>query len=288
MKSRILILSFIFAGLGMLLTAQDADALGLKTAPLEYKTTLKAGERQQGVVDISNPSGQAVRVKTSVQAFKQIDNSGGLQFYDDVRIAKGIKNDLTEFGLGPREALRMTFVIDGAILPQGDVYAAIFFSSVPSVPRNGVGEVVRVGTILSIINKTPGPRSAEITSLSLPFFQLSDSVDGTYKIKNTGTATSGFYPTVRISTQPGGTTRSIDSSLVFGGRERQNDFQIPTGFGIHYIEASYGHSKKGQWVVTVAPWMLIALIMVALIICIELVLFKRRRKLHRSKTDSTS
>jgi hypothetical protein len=233
MKFRIFFLGLATMALVAVIYAPTSSALGLKVAPLEYKTTLKKNERQVGIIDVSNPMGQTVHVRTSVQAFRQIDNNGGLQFYDDERTASGIKTDLGQFDLGPREALRMSFTIDGAKLPEGDVFAAIFFTTDLAVPRSGVGQLVRVGTILSIVNKTPGSRAAEITGFNAAFLQLSDTPRGTYKV-------------------------------------------------------GYGNSKKSQWVVTIAPWMLIATIMVILIIGIELLLYKRRHKFARQKTDSTS
>ncbi len=288
MKLKMLLFGFTLA-IGMAFSwAPTSSALGLKVAPLEYKTTLKENEQKTGVIDVSNPTGQTVHVKTSVQAFKQIDNNGGLQFYDDERTAIGIRSDLSEFDLGPREALRMSFTIDGKLLPEGDVYAAIFFTTDLAKPRNGVGQLVRVGTILSIVNKTPGSRSAAITDVSMPFLQFTDTVSGAYKVRNTGAASGGFYPTVTLSDWPTGKKKDVESSLVFGGRERQNDFRLPTGFGFHYVKVGYKGSEKGQWVVTIAPWMLIALVMVLLIIGIELLLYKRRHKSHRKKTASTS
>ena len=113
-------------------------------------------------------------------------------------------------------------------------------------------------------------------------------MSGTYKVKNIGSASGGFYPTVRVSAWPAGKTKDVQSSLVFGGRERQNDFQYPSGYGIHLVEVGYGGSKKSQWVITVAPWMLIATIMIILIIGIELLLFKRRHKSTRQKKGPTS
>lgn len=287
MKLRLIVLGLALM-ISALSGASTTHALGLKVAPLEYKTTLKENDRQNGVIDVSNPSGQRVKVRTSVQAFKQIDDDGGLQFYDDQLVTKGIRPDVGEFELGPREALRMSFIIDGSLLPEGDVYAAIFFTTDLAKPRNGVGQLVRVGTILSIVNKTLGSRSAVITDVNMPFLQFSDVVGGTYKVKNTGAASSGFYPTVKVSDWPSGAKKDVESSLVFGGRERRNDFRLSTGFGIHYVKVGYKGSEKGQWVVTAAPWMVITLVMVLLIIGIELLLYKRRHKSPRKKTASTS
>jgi len=288
MKLKLFSLGIVAAALMAVSWGSTGHALGLKIAPLEYKTTLKENERQTGIIDVSNPTGQAVHVRTSVQAFKQIDNNGGLQFYDDEQVANGIRSGLSEFDLGPREALRLSFTIDGSALPEGDVYAAIFFTTDLTVPRNGVGRLIRVGTILSIVNQTPGSRSAVITGVSLPFLQLSDEAKGTFRVKNTGPATGGFYPTVTVSSWPGGQKREVESSLVFGSRERQNSFGIATGFGINYVKVGYNGHEKGQWVVTLAPWMLISLILILVIVGIELLLYKRRHKSHRKKTASTS
>lgn len=259
-------------------TAQPSHALGLKIAPLEYRTTLKNGESKKGFVDVSNPSGTTVTVEASVQAFKQIDNDGGLQFYNDKQINLGIKTDLSSFELGPHQALRMYFLINGKLLPPGDDYAAIFFTTQPKKPQNGVGQLVRVGTLLSIINGSPGQRQATVTGVSMPLVQFTDTVEGSYSTKNIGKAGTGFYPIVKIASSPGGKTRNIDSPLVFGGHERQNDFRLQTGFGLHYIEASYGNSKRGAWVLAIAPWMIVLAALILLIVGIELLLFRHRRK----------
>lgn len=278
MKIRALFIAALCAGLLTGIDPESVSALGLKVAPLEYRATLKESEVQQGFVDVSNPSAQVVTIKASVQAFKQIDDEGGLQFYDDPQVSAGVKLDLTSAELGPREALRLFFSIDSKVLPEGDVYAAIFLTTDPKQPRNGVGQLVRVGTLLSIINRTPGERKAEITRVNMPLVQLTDTVKGSYAIKNTGTEGTGFYPNVNLSSRPWGSHKQTQASLIFGGHERTNDFSLKAGHGIRYIEVSYGSSKKGQWVVLLAPWMLIVTILALVIIGMELALLHRRRK----------
>jgi hypothetical protein len=291
MRIRPLKTLLLIAGMAMLLgvvPVDSAQALGLKVAPLEYKTTLKDKERKQGIIDVSNPAGQAVKLRVSVQGFKQIDDDGGLQFFDDKKLSNAIKPDLTEAELGPREALRMSFTIDGSLLPEGDVYAAIFFTTELTQQTTGVGQLVRVGTILSIVNKTPGERSAEVTGLRLPFVQLSDTVSGSYSIKNTGTGGTGFYPVVTVSAVPGGKPRQQESSLVFSGRERSNDVKYKAGFGIHRVDVTYGKSVKSQWVITIAPWMIVLILFVAVIVGTELLLLKRRHKsAHKKPSKKT-
>jgi hypothetical protein len=212
-----------------------------------------------------------------VQAFRQIDDNGGLEFYDDRQAAAGIKPDLATLELGPRQAIRLFFSADSKLLPEGDIYAAIFFTTDPKKPRNGVGQLVRVGTLLSLVNKNPSEHKAQITALSLPFVQMDDQVHGTYRVKNTGPKNSGFYPSVTVSSWPGDKPKQVESSLVFGGRERENDFMYDAGFGIHSVTVSYGDTKKSRWVLNFAPWMVVAFFMIILIIGIELMLLKKRR-----------
>lgn len=272
--------------LGVLLP-YSAQAISLKVAPLEYRASLKENERKQGVVDVSNPAPVAVTVAVSVQAFRQIDNDGGLQFYDDKQVATGVKPELSNFELGPREALRLYFTIDGRSLPAGDVYAGIFFTTAPRQAQNGVGQSVRVGTLLSLVNKAPGSRAADVTGLNLPLLQLGETVKGDYRVKNTGPDGSGFYPAVTVSSWPGDETKRIESSLVFGGRERSNDLALKTGYGIHRVAVAYGDSMKSRWVVMVAPWMVITGSLVVLIVVVELWLLKRRRNMP-SKVSITT
>ena len=266
--------------------AGDAHALGLKIAPLEYRTTLKKDERQRGFIDVSNPSAQAVRVTSSVQAFRQIDDDGGLRFYDDARIEAGIRPELGSFTLGPREAIRVYFTVDGSKLPEGDIFAAVFFSTAPSQPRNGVGQTVRVGTLLSIVNHTPGERKAVITELEVPFFQLGNDIQGSYRIKNTGNHTGGFYPQVTLAAWIGGGERRQESVLVFGGNTRSNEFELSAGFGLKRVSVSYGNSERSGWVLLLPPWFIGVAAVLALIVGVEAALWHRRR-LKRRKVAFT-
>ena len=261
-----------------LLVADSVSALGLKVAPLEYKTDLQKGERKQGFIDISNPSHQAVKVRVSVQAFRQINNEGGLQFYDDKQIQLGIKPGLADFELGPREAIRMSFVLDGSNLPKGDVYAALFLTTDVKQPQNGVGQLVRVGTILSIVNDSKGERKAEITGVTLPFLQLGDNVQGSYKVRNTGSANTGFYPTATISGWPSTAAIQHQSSLVFGGRERSNNFTYQASVGFNFVQVGYGTTKQGQWVLVLPAWLLVVLLLIIVIIWVECMLYQKRRR----------
>lgn len=241
--------------LAMLITvcvqAAPAQALGLKVAPLDYQVTLKKGEKQKGFIDISNPSATKVRVTTSVQAFRQTDDRGTLKFFDDEQVSAGVKLDLTEFELGGREAVRMYFQVDSTKLPAGDVFAAIFFTTQPTKQGAGVTQLVRLGTVLSIVNGTPGERSAEVTELAVPSIQFGDSIQGTYLIKNTGDSSrsTGFYPTVMVDVEPFRQELVQRGKLVFAGRSRENSFALHgTRIGFYKVTVSHGQSEKAQWV----------------------------------------
>lgn len=282
---RRVVLGLIIAILTGVTFAPMTHASGLKITPLQYRDTLKKGEQKKGSVDISNPTAQTLKVTTSVQAFRQIDDTGRLEFYNDEALTKGVKLDLQSFKLGPREALRMYFLLDGKKLPSGDVYGAIFFTFRQDGPKTGVQQAVRVGTLLSVVNGTPGPREATISALDMPFIQFGTGINGTYSIKNTADEKSntGFYPEVTTKLWPGDYSKKQPSSLLFAGRTRTNSLNFKEiGFGFHKIEVSYKDSSKSAWVFVAEPFTVVVIGVVLLAILVEGGLWLRRRK-NRSK-----
>jgi hypothetical protein len=254
MKHLLLMLGLMFVG--SFLVSQTADATSLKVAPLQYRTSLAQAEKKKGFIDVSNPTDQKMIIRTSVQALKQVDDQGTIQFYDSEQLAQGVLLDLDEFELGPKEAIRMYFLLDGSKLPTGDVYGAIFFTTSPSQATAGVGQSVRLGTVFSVVNGTPGSRQASITGFDVPQFTFNPQVKGNYTIKNTAdpTKATGFYPQVNIKTIPFGESKEDAGKLVFAGRSRVNEFTINLPpIGIYRIEARYGGSSEGKWVAVVHP-----------------------------------
>lgn len=250
---RLTIIAILMVALFM---QQPADAISLKINPPDYRITLKSGEKQKGVIDVGNPSGAAVKVTTSVQGFRQIDDQGNLEFYDDPKVSEGVRLDLDNFELGPNETMRMYFLVDGTKLPEGDVYAAVFFTTVPSDRSVGVTQSVRLGTLLSIINGRPGERKADITKLDVPFVQFGDQVTGSYAVRNTSDSKtkSGFYPDVRITINPFETKQTNTSKLVFAGRERVNDFTVNSSrFGFYKVRVEYNGSAREAWILVLNP-----------------------------------
>lgn len=276
---RWLLLPLLVLGVSFL-NDNPTHALSLKVAPLEYRTTLKQGEKQKGFIDVSNPTGQTVIIKTSVEAFTQTDDKGSLMFFKNEQLSAGILLDLDEFELGPREAVRMYFLADGTKLPAGDVYGAIFFSTTPAGQGSpGTSQSLRVGTLLSIVNSTPGSRKAEVTALSVPAFSLGNVLEGTYRIKNTADPknSTGFYPNVSVKVSPLGETNTKKGSLVFAGRTRENSFSVKAPWlGVYRVSASYGTSSQSKWVVVAHPIAIIALVVLAIVFSFTFMYRKKR------------
>jgi len=256
--------------------ATHVDALSLQLQPLDIKTTLKKAETQKGFLDIANSGAETVKIKTSVQTFRQIDNTGNLQFYNDDKVSAGIALDMNEITLGPREVFRMYYALSGAKLPEGDVSAAIFFTTETGEVA-GVTPAVRVGTLFHITNGQPGVRQAEITGLSVPFLQLNGKITGDYTVKNTSdpTKSGGFFPDVDVKVAPFDQKQTETSSLVFPGIERDNQFALSTSrFGFYYVQAQYGNSTRGVWIFVASLW---HLVVIAAVILMALVYAFRRR-----------
>lgn len=282
MRRLIIAVGCVFAG--AFFVSPPLSAASLKVAPLEYRATLKQGDKKKGFIDVSNPTKETVRVTTSVQAFRQVDDNGSLRFFDSEQLSAGVKLDLDEFELGPREAVRMYFLLDPSRLPSGDVYGAIFFTTAPTTPKTGVGQSVKLGTLLSIVNGTPGQRDAEVTGLSVATLQFSDTLSGTYRIKNVADPkkATGFYPTVQVQAAPLGEAKKQTGKLTFAGITRTNDFTLKTlPIGIYKVSVGYGRSVQSSWVVVASPPALLLLLVIFIAVFIAVRVFKRVRKNRR-------
>jgi len=228
--------------------AATARASGMSMAPLEYKTSLKQDEYKKGYVDIVNPDAAKVDVQLEVQAFKQVDSSGGLEFYNDDVLKKGIQLDLSHIELGPNEGARIYFQLDADKLPSGDVFAAILAG--PSLSKKNVQTIpsARAGTLLMIENGTPPPHHAEVNSLQTNFWQFGDKIQARFEVKNTdpaGGKALGFIPKIDISLAPY-SKKTIDGPLVFAGNTREVAYSQPGSyFGPMVVRASIdGHASS--------------------------------------------
>lgn len=230
------------------ISGETIHAATLSVSPLKYDAELKAGEKKKGFVDISNPSAEGLVVKLTVQAFRQIDDQGTLQFYDSDAISDGVKLDYSEVEIGPRETLHLAFLLDGNKLPEGDVFAAIFAGAEPS--RLGAAEqTVKVGTLLIITNGTPANHIAVVEQLSVPWLQIGGEFSAHFALRNTANQSegTGFAPEVTVSAWPF-IHDVVTGPLVFSGRTRQVDYVKSGSFmGLVRVGVKTGQSEQAAY-----------------------------------------
>lgn len=256
----------------------------VKIQPLLYHDALGAGEKKSGFVDVSNPNDATTTYRFSVQAFRQIADDGTLQFRDDEQIASGIHLDVTEAQLAPKDVLRLYFVLDGAKLPTGDVFAAIMATSVPT-SGTGTAVSVRAGTLFVLSNGTPASHVAEITELTASRFQFGDGMRMQLRIHNPApeSQATGFFPTIHVSAWPF-IDKDVEGPLVFAGRTRTVTVKYPGNYaGIVRLRVGAGANEQSTMVVVVTGWFRWAIPLTVVVIggVMYKILRKRRRRTER-------
>lgn len=224
-----------------------ASADSIEIHPTIFKEmTLKRGERTKAYVDVVNPTASKQTVVLKTQGFRQTDDSGALAFYDDERVAQGIRLDLHNFELGPREAIRVYFLLDGSILPSGEVFAVILAQTSPA--SQAAAQSVQVGSLLAVVNGTPSSHVADISRLSAAALQIGDSIDAQYAITNPADEkkATGFFPEITVRSWPYD-TRSVKGPLLFAGRTRSIQYHQPGNyFGIINLQVSAGGQQASR------------------------------------------
>ena len=286
----ILVVAIAVAGMTVLMP-EKTNAEGLQIRPLLYREKLQPGEVKKGFVDISNSSHTPVTLLLRAKSFRQTGNNGSLQFLDSDAIKEGIRLDLREVVLAPREAVRVYFVIDGKKLPQGDVFAAIF-AATKAESNTGIAPSAQVGTLLILENGDPGPRRAAVVGLDLARVHIaSTSISGTGLVRNTAPAdqSTAFFPDMKISIGPGkGQTRQFEGPLVFAGNTREVRFTVPVGnrFGLFRLTLEAQGAKRDTWVFLITGfWRWLVPLSIAALVLIFLRL--RKPELWRKITHST-
>lgn len=264
------VLAVGFIVFGIIITAPSASALGLKVQPLLVREQVSKTDVKKGFIDVSNPSGSAVVVKTEVQAFRQTDSKGTLEFYDQPGLAGAIKLDLDEFELGPREAVRMYYLLDARKLPSGATFAAALFRITETTPGSeltNVGRGVRVGTLLALQNGTPTPQKLQLGEPRTGWLQLGDNISG--KLAVTNRDKTGVFPKLKARLVPFGASKNIEGPLLFSGITRDVPFELGENtFGIYKLVLSGGGSQTSKVVLVVTGWwksvVLLAVMLIAL------------------------
>lgn len=270
--------SILTLALGFFYLSADVSALSLKIAPLQYETTLEAGEKKKGYVDISNPETFAVKVNLEVQGFRQISDDGTLEFYDSPQISQGLLLDFEQVTLGPRDAMRVYFLLDGEKLPSGDVFASIFASTEP-VSESGSRQSVRVGTLVMATNGTPAAHTADVSFIDASWLQIGDGLSATLTLSNPEDQRefTGFFPDVTIKAQPYGETVAR-GPLLFAGRSRDVDYRREGSFfGPIFIEAQANGESQSRLIFAVTGYWVWLSPLLTVIITAGVIVFMKRR-----------
>lgn len=261
--------------------SRSAAADGLSIGPLEYKTSLKAGEVKKGFVEVQNQSGQPVEVHLKARAFKQVNDQGGLQFYDAEAISDGIKLDLNDVTIPPHAGVHVYFLLDGSKLPSGDVFAAILASTTGNDQAVTVPSV-QVGTLLLVENGTPPSHHAKITTLQAPWLQVGGKLAAKFTVQNTDPARklTGFTPSITVSAWPY-THKTVQGPLIFAGRAREVAYTQPGNyFGPLLLRIKTGSSEESSLIFAVTGfWQWLAPLIAACLVIFWVALMRIRR--HR-------
>lgn len=253
-----------------------AHADSLKIAPHSYEATIQKSEVKKGYIDVSNPGNTSIKIKLETQAFRQIDDEGSLEFFDSEQLSAGVKLDFETLTIGPREAYRVYFLLDGSKLPEGDVFGAIFASTIPT-PGAGARQSTRVGTLLLLQNGTPASRVADIASFAASFLHIGDGLTAKVAVHNPGDPkkVTGFVPSITISTAPYG-SKNVKGPLVFADRTRTFDYVQPGNyFGPIWFAATSGDSSKGRLIFAITGyWQWLAPVLVVGIVIVGVIFRK--------------
>jgi hypothetical protein len=257
------LVALIFALLlGLIPTSIEAAAPTLQLAPLQYEAKLQPGKVHQGFIDVSNPADSEVHIVSSVRGFRQRGTDGDLEFFDDPDLSAAITPGLTDFAIGPREAIRVVFMVDATKLPQGGTYAAIFFRTIPSEQSGSASHIAQsanVGTLLLLTNGNSRPVKGEITNLALPFWQFGSGLNGSLSYHNTDESPGGVAvrPKLQLKVFPWSKARLLSTGLVMPGATRKFSLSRDGSY-IGPMPVTIRDSDTGRdmtrWVFAVTGW----------------------------------
>jgi hypothetical protein len=237
------------AACALLPAGASAELPELKVSPLRYQAHLEIGQVKSGFIDASNPTGSPIHVAFQVQAFRQANDQGELEFYDSERLASAVTPALTEFDIGPREAVRTRFTIDPAKLGPGGAYGVVFLRTVPTGQAGGqIATSARVGTLLILDVGGSGVRSGRISGLTLPHFVFGRhaTLPVSFSYKNTGTGDTAlaFFPGLDAGAGFTGKPLMLTGPLVFPGRTRAIKATLVPANSIGLVPVSV-HDRSG-------------------------------------------
>lgn len=241
---------FLLLASVLLISNAPASAAGIQIAPLKYQTNLN-GKTMKGSVDITNQSATTQNITIQVQAFKQVNNKGDLQFYSNPLITSGITPDYNQFTLKPYERIHLYFLLNGRELPKKRIFAALLAQAEPVQSSYNITPILRVGTLLMLKNGNGDqPKQGKISNWHVGLFQFGSGISGSFNFKNTekGGNSSGYFANFKVTLA--GASDSFSSDLVFPGISRPQSFYLPASrIGLYRLNlTSDTGASSSQWV----------------------------------------
>lgn len=278
-----LVLRALFIGIGVSflgLHAHPAEAAPpeLRLSPLKYEASLELGRSKVGYVQIDNPTGTSVSASLEVQGFRQINNDGSLEYFDDERLSAGIIPGVREVQIGPRESVRVKFTVNPNVLGPGGAYGVLFVRAKSGeLAASQINTSARVGTLIILDVAGSGTRAGAIRDVQIPSLSWGAAdLPLRFSFSNTGSGGGAlaFAPKFEIS-GAGGSLKST-GPFVFPGRTRSVDARLKLGshFGpatLTIRDTVTGQEVKRQiWVVSgiwrwVIPLFLVGIVIAGLL-----------------------
>ncbi|HEX3082606.1 MAG TPA: hypothetical protein VHQ86_05115 [Candidatus Saccharimonadia bacterium] len=289
------VLALVILGLVLLPVPPAAASLpALRLSPLKYTATLELGHPKIGYIEADNPTGATMHVTVEVEAFRQINDRGELEYYPDERLAAAIQPGLSSFDLGPREAIRVKFTIDPNRLGPGGAYGVIFLRTTSgSHTASQINTSERIGTLLILNVPGAGTTAGRILDLHLPTFVYGKTtLPLAFSYQNTGQGSGAlaFTPSLTTATGWRALPHTITGPFVFPGRTRQGQTNLVLGNQFGLIPVSIQDTTPGtpkyptHWIIAVSgfwTWLLPVLLIVLFVAAI--VWLSCRRWLGRVK-----
>ena len=284
MKRLLLFVSVLLAAASIPVLPVGAESLSL--SPLEYKETLKPGDKKKGYIDIVNPEPSPVTVRFAVRRFEQVNDTGGIDFFEDEKLARGILLDLEEIDLGPHEGARVYFLIDSNTLPTGDVFAAIMARSIVRSSTAGTSPTVEVGTLMMLTNGKAPEHHAAIKSIDAPWLQVGNTLEAAFTVANKDSPKGeaiGFSPSILVEAWPYG-SKKVDGPLLFAGRSRVVSYEQPGNYvgPIRLTVTATGQSET-RWLFAVTGYWRVVLPLALGLIAGIVIAIRYLRRGHRNR-----
>jgi hypothetical protein len=257
----------------------------LKLSPLEIQEHLELGHPKIGYVEASNPTSTTAHITIEVQAFRQINDRGQLDYYNDQRIVAGIVPAQNSFDLGARETVRLKFSVDPNKLGPGGAYGVIFMRVTSGEQAaSQINTSARIGTLLILDVAGKGTKSGQLTNVSINHAGYGATQLGiNFNFKNTGSGQSGlaYAPALQFRLGWSGPYHDVTGPFVFPGRTRVQTINLNAGSHVGLVpfrieDIGSGHITTRWLFIVSGDWTWRLPIILMLISLVIFLWYKRR------------